>query len=265
MIKKFLAGFYIVLVLAFIYVPIMVLVLYSFTDSNIIGNWNGFSLELYARLFTEERVRNMLINTILLAIISGILSTILGTLGALGLHYSKGRFGKVIKGASSISVINAEIVTAISLALVFSLVAFGKTYFSLVVGHMVICTPFVVLSVTPKLKQMDNSLYEAALDLGATPVKALFKVVLPDILPGIFSGFMLAITLSLDDYIVTAFTKPETFDTISTYVYSAVKNQAKSELPALRALSACIFFIMIIVVIVMNTNANKKAKEKVAK
>ena len=203
----------------------------------------------------------MLFNTVSLAIIAAFLSTILGTLGAIGLYYSKGKFGKFIKGASSISVINAEIVTAISLALVFSLIAFGKTYFSLIIGHMVLCTPFVVLSVTPKLKQMDSSMYEAALDLGASPTKALFKVVLPEILPGIFSGFMLAITLSLDDYIVTAFTKPVTFDTISTYVYNAVKNQAKSELPALRALSAIIFVIMIIVVVVMNIRANKKTEE----
>lgn len=203
----------------------------------------------------------MLFNTVSLAIIAAFLSTILGTLGAIGLYYSKGKFGKFIKGASSISVINAEIVTAISLALVFSLIAFGKTYFSLIIGHMVLCTPFVVLSVTPKLKQMDSSMYEAALDLGASPAKALFKVVLPEILPGIFSGFMLAITLSLDDYIVTAFTKPVTFDTISTYVYNAVKNQAKSELPALRALSAIIFVIMIIVVVVMNIRANKKTEE----
>ena len=263
--KKFLSVFYIFLVLAFIYVPILVLVVYSFTNSNIIGNWNGFSFDLYSRLFTEERIRTMLFNTITLALVAGVLSTVLGTLGAIGLYYSKGKFGKMVKGASSISVINAEIVTAISLALVFSLVAFGKTYFSLVIGHMVLCTPFVMLSVTPKLKQMDGSLYEAALDLGASPTKALFKVVLPEILPGIFSGFMLAITLSLDDYIITAFTKPETFDTISTYVYSAVKNQAKSELPALRALSSCIFFIMIIVVVVMNVRANRKAKGKVAR
>lgn len=260
--KKFLSILLIVLVLAFIYVPILLLVVYSFTDATIIGNWNGFNLKLYSRLFTEQRIREMLINTITLAVVSAILSTILGTLGAIGLYYSKGRLGRTVKGLSNISVINAEIVTAISLALIFSLISYGKTYFSLIVGHMVLCTPFVVLSVMPKLKQMDGSLYEAALDLGATPFKALFKVILPEILPGIFSGFMLAITLSLDDYIVTVFTKPETFDTISTYVYNAVKNQAKSELPALRALSTVIFLIMIIVVVVMNINANKKAKEK---
>ncbi len=260
--KKFLSLFYIFLVLAFIYVPILVLIVYSFTGSVIIGNWTGFSFELYAKLFTEERIRNMIISTVLLAVGAGILSTILGTMGAIGIYYSKGKFGKIIKGSSSISVINAEIVTGISLALVFSLITFGKTYFSLIIGHMVLCTPFVVLSVTPKLKQMDSSLYEAALDLGASPTKALFKVVIPEILPGIFSGFMLAITLSLDDYIITVFTKPETFDTISTYVYNAVKNQAKSELPALRALSAVIFLIMVIVVVIMNIRANKKvAKE----
>lgn len=262
MIKKFLSAFAILSVLAFIYAPILLLVIYSFTDSVIIGNWNGFSLDLYVRLFTEERIRNMILNTVFLAVIAATLSTVLGTMGAIGLYYSKGKLGKTIKGASSVSVINAEIVTAISLALIFSLVSFGKTYFALVLGHMVICTPFVVLSVTPKLKQMDGNLYEAALDLGASPTKALFKVVLPEILPGIFSGFMLAITLSLDDYIITAFTKPETFDTISTYVYNAVKNQAKSELPALRALSAAIFFIMIIVVVIMNVRSNRKVKEK---
>ncbi len=258
--KKFLSIFFIFLVLAFIYVPILVLVVYSFTDATIIGNWNGFSLNLYARLFKEERIRQMLVNTISLALLSAVLSTILGSLGAIGLFYSRGRLGRTVKGLSNISVINAEIVTAISLALIFSLISYGKTYFSLVVGHMTLCTPFVVLSVMPKLKQMDGSLYEAALDLGANPMQALFKVILPEILPGIFSGFMLAITLSLDDYIVTVFTKPETFDTISTYVYNAVKNQAKSELPALRALSTVIFVIMIIVVIVMNVRADKKAK-----
>ena len=257
--KKIFSGLYIALILAFIYVPILVLVVYSFTDSTIIGNWNGFSLKLYARLFTEERIRTMLLNTIMLALISSVLSTVLGTLGAIGLYYNKGKFGKVVKGASNISVINAEIVTAISLALIFSLVSFGKTYFSLIVGHMVLSTPFVVLSVMPKLKQMDSSLYEAALDLGASPTTALFKVVLPEILPGIFSGFMLSVTLSLDDYVITAFTKPETFDTISTYVYNAVKNQAKSELPALRALSAVIFLIIIVVVICMNLKSKKKS------
>lgn len=256
--KKFISRGYLFVILAFIYAPILLLLIYSFTDSTIIGKWDGFSFELYQKLFTEERLRTMIINTLLLAFFAATISTVLGTIGAIGIHYNKKAFGKGISGASQIPVINAEIVTAISLALMFAMLGVGRSYFSLIVGHVVLCTPFVVLSVIPKLKQMDGSLYEAALDLGATPTKALFKVVLPEILPGIFSGFMLAVTLSLDDYMITAYTKPTTFNTISTYVYSAVKNQSKSQLPALRALSSVLFLVMVGVVIFMNIRASKK-------
>ena len=167
-----------------------------------------------------------------------------------------------IEGVSQIPVINAEIVTAISLALLFSMIALYRTYFSLLIGHMVLCTPFVVLSVLPKLKQMDPNTYEAALDLGASPSRALFKIVIPQIFSGILSGFMLSITLSLDDYIVTAFTKPKTFDTISTYVYNAVRNGTNSSTPALRALSALIFVVMIAAVLVINLRASRKKEGK---
>ena len=260
--KKWFSWIYLFAILVFIYLPILILVFYSFTDSAIIGKWNGFSLELYKKLFTVERLRNTITDTVVLAILASGLSAVLGTLGAIGVFYNKKWFGKFVKGASHIPVINAEIVTAISLALVFALLTAGRSYFALLMGHMVLCTPFVMLSVLPKLKQMDGSLYEAALDLGATPTQALFKVIIPEIMPGIFSGFMLAITLSLDDYMISAYTKPATFDTISTYVYQAVKNQNKSMLPALRALSAVIFFIMVIVVIVINLRASKKSSVK---
>ncbi len=258
MTKKIFSYSFLALVIAFVYAPIVLLVIYSFTDSAIIGKWNGFSLKLYAQLFTNERVRTMIVNTVVLAVLAAGLSTVLGTLGAIGIFYSRGKFGKIVKGASNINVINAEVVIGVSLALLFSFLAFNRTYFSLLLGHMALLTPFVVLSVMPKLKQMDQSLYEAALDLGATPTKALFQVVIPEILSGIVSGFMLALTLSLDDYVITSFTKPTTFDTISTYAYNAVKNQAKSDLPVLRALSAIIFLIVVAVVIVMNVRANKK-------
>ncbi len=260
--KKFLSWGYLILILAFVYVPILVLVVYSFTDSTVVGKWSGFSLELYKDLFTGERIRKTIINTVVLALISASLSTILGTLGAIGIFYNKKLLGKFVKNANHIPVINAEIVTAISLALVFALLGIGRSYFALLIGHVVICAPFVVLSVIPKLKQMDGSLYEAALDLGASPFQALTKVVIPEILPGIISGFLLAITLSLDDYMISAYTKPTTFDTISTYVYNAVKNQNHSDLPALRALSAIIFFIMVIAVIVRNVSATKSLKNK---
>ncbi len=261
--KKIVSYAFLALVLLFVYAPILVLIIFSFTDAHIIGQWHGFSFDLYVRLFTVERLRNMIVNTVVLAALAGAISTVLGTLGAMGIFYAKKGWSKSLQGASNINVINAEIVIAVSLALVFSMLAFNRTYYSLLIGHVAFCTPFVVLSVIPKLKQMDPSLYEAALDLGATPAKALFKVVLPEILPGIVSGFMLALTLSLDDYIITSFTKPAEFDTISTYVYNAVKNTAKSELPAFRALAAVIFAVIAAVVVVLNIRANRKTNKKI--
>ena len=188
------------------------------------------------------------------------MATLLGTLGAIGIYYSKGKFGKGVSAVSRIPVINAEIVTGVALVLLFTLViSESRSYFAMVVGHLVITTPFVVLSVMPKLKQLDPNMYEAALDLGASPSKALWGVIIPQILPGILSGFMLSITLSLDDYIISAYTRPAGFDTISTYVYGAMaKANANSSLPALRALSAIIFVVIILVVVLKNVYTRKK-------
>ena len=249
-------------VLLFIYAPIILLFVYSFTESKTIGMWTGFSLELYGRLFTVKDLRNMIADTIVLAVLAAALSTVLGTLGAIGIFYNKKWLGKFTKSASQIPVINAEIVTAISLALIFAFIKMGRSYGALLIGHIVLCTPFVVLSVLPKLKQLDPSLYEAALDLGATPVQALFKVVIPEILPGIFSGFMLAITLSLDDYMITAYTKPPTMETISTYVYGAMRKPAHSYLAELRALASVIFIIMIAAALIVNFKASAKIKKQ---
>ena len=253
------------LILVFIYAPILLLVVYSFTPSNVIGRWEGFSFALYGQLFRNTEMRQMLFNTVWLALAASALSTVLGTAGAIGIFYSRRKVAKPLQAASQIPVINAEIVTAISLALLFSAVLLYRTYFSLIIGHMVLCTPFVVLSVLPKLKQMDSNTYEAALDLGASPAQALFKVVVPQIFSGILSGFRLSITLSLDDYIVTAFTKPPMFDTISTYVYNAVKNGTNSSTPALRALSALIFVVMIAIILIINLRARKPAAKETSK
>lgn len=266
MVKKFLSVALCAIVLVFIYAPILLLVVYSFTTSNVIGKWEGsFSFELYARVFRSAEIMEILFNTVWLALAAAALSTILGTAGAIGIFYSRRRVAKPLQAVSQIPVINAEIVTAISLALLFSIVFLYRTYFSLIIGHMVLCTPFVILSVLPKLKQMDPNTYEAALDLGASPSQALFKVVIPQIFTGILSGFMLSITLSLDDYIVTAFTKPKTFDTISTYVYNSVKNGTNSSTPALRALSALIFVVMIAILLIVNLRARKPAAKETAK
>ena len=265
MVKKILSVALCAVVLVFIYAPILLLVVYSFTDSRVIGRWEGFSFDLYAELFRDAEIMQILFNTVWLALAAAALSTVLGTAGAIGIFYSRRRVAKPLQAVSQIPVINAEIVTAISLALLFSMVFLYRTYFSLIIGHMVLCTPFVILSVLPKLKQMDPNTYEAALDLGASPSQALFKVVIPQIFTGILSGFMLSITLSLDDYIVTAFTKPKTFDTISTYVYNSVKNGTNSSTPALRALSALIFVVMIAILLIVNLRARKPAAKETAK
>ena len=261
MIKKILKYGYIFLVLAFIYVPILVLVIYSFNSGKNIGIWESFSFVWYEKLGT---IKDVILNTVLLAVISSVVATVLGTLGAIGIFYSRGKLGKAVNGASQIPVVNSEVVTACGLVMVFMILGMSnRSMFGLYLGHIVLTTPFVVLSVMPKLKQMDGALYEAALDLGATPAQALFKVVLPEILPGIISGFLLAITLSLDDYIITATLAPLNYDTISTAVYKSIAHateEGSKKVPIYRALTTIIFMITVLVVIAMNLKVKSKKK-----
>ncbi len=263
MVKKILSSTYLWFILILLYAPVVLLVIYSFNASNEMGIWSDtWDFSLYKMLFTDEKILSAIKNTLLLAISASFISTILGTIGAIGMFYSKKRTFNILNTVTQIPIVNAEIVTAISMALACSIFLFPRTYASLLISHVVLTFPFVVTSVLPKLKQMDKNLYEAGLDLGASPFKALTSIIIPEILPGIASGFMIAITLSLDDYIITNFTKPSTIDTISTYAYNAyAKNAANTSIPALRALSAIIFLIIIISVVVANVSANKKAKE----
>ena len=261
--KKFLSALYVVLVLAFVYVPILLLVFYSFSSGKTIGSFEHFSFRWYEKL---GDIKDVVINTVMLALVSAVVATVLGTLGAIGVFYSKGKFGKTVNGMSQIPVVNSEVVTACALVMLFMALGFAhRSMFGVYIGHIVLTTPFVVLSVIPKLKQMDGSLYEAALDLGATPTQALFKVILPEILPGIISGFMLAITLSLDDYILTATLSPLDFDTISTAVYKSIAlttDKASERIPVYRALTTIIFLLTILAVVVMNISSKNKKQEK---
>lgn len=262
--KKIAPVLWLCIVLCFIYIPILMLAVYSFTDATIVGEGiNAFSFENYINLFANEELRDMILGTIALALASATIATILGTLGAIGGFYSKKLPKNLLHTANQIPVVNADIVTGFSVCvLLIVLLGVNKdTFVPLGAGHVVLCAPFVYLSVMPKLKQMDNNLYEAALDLGATPAQALFKVVLPQLIPGILSGFMLAITLSLDDYFITTYTKPSTFDTISTYVFNATKGGQTEIKTALWALSTLIFLIVVAVVIVMNITSSKRKKE----
>ena len=238
---------------------------YSFTDATMVGGGiSGFSFDNYINLFKNEELRNMIFGTVLLAVICAVISTVLATFGAIGTFYSKKVPKTLLNAANQIPVVNADIVTGFSVCiLLIVFLGVGKdTFIPLGIGHIVLTAPFVYLSILPKLKQMDNSLYEAALDLGATPAQALFKVVLPQLIPGILSGFMLAVTLSLDDYFITTYTKTSTFDTISTYVVNATKGSQTEIKTALWALSTLIFLIVIVVVVVMNVLAGRKRGAK---
>ncbi len=263
--KKTLCIVWLALILIFIYVPVLVLAVYSFTDATTVGGKiGGFSFDNYINLFKQEDLRNMIFGTVLLAVICAVISTVLATFGAIGSFYSKKVPKALLNTANQIPVVNADIVTGFSVCilLIVFLGVSKDTFVPLGIGHIVLTAPFVYLSILPKLKQMDNSLYEAALDLGATPAQALFKVVLPQLVPGILSGFMLAVTLSLDDYFITTYTKPSTFDTISTYVVNATKGSQTEVKTALWALSTVIFLIVIAVVVVMNVLAGRKKETK---
>ncbi len=264
MIRKIWKNLIIIGILLFLYLPIMILAVYSFTDAANIGAVRGFSLHNYVTLFTTPELVNMIVGTLLLALGASVIATILGTLGAIGAFYSKKGAASVIMTMNQVPVVNADVVTGFSICILLVVVlGISKdTYIPLVAGHVTLCAPFVFLSVIPKLKQMDSSIYEAALDLGATPFTALVRIVIPQILPGIVSGFALAITLSLDDYFVATYTKPATFDTISTYVVNATKGAQTNIKTALWALSTVIFLAVVLFTVVMTVRAGKEQKER---
>jgi len=261
--RKILHHGWIWLVLAFLYLPILILSLYSFTSSTMIGSIRGFSLDNYVTLFTEDALKSMMLGTLLLALGVAVLSTILGSAGAIGAFYSKKGSRFALELANEVPIVNADVVTGFSICILL-IVVFNMdkdTYIPLVVAQTALCTPFVYLSVTPRLKALDASLYEAALDLGCTSSQALWKVVIPQLVPGILSGFMTAITLSLDDYFIATYTKPATFDTISTYVVNATRGSQTSIKTALWALSALMFLIVVLVVILINIRPSDQERE----
>lgn len=260
-------------VLIVMYIPIMVLIAYSFTTATNIGTWTGFSFDLYRNLFQSEEIMVALGNTLLIALISSALSTILGTCGAIGAFYSKRRSREVLESVNQIPVVNAEIVIALSLTVMF---VFFQTYilgganvfsfWTLLVGHMILQVPFVYLSVKPKLQQMDPALFEAAMDLGCTQNQALRKATIPEIAPGIASGFLLSITLSLDDFIVTAFTRgagllsgDKSIETLSTLVQAKIKKGPIP--PEMRALTTLIFIAVLIVAVLVTIYRNRSVKK----
>ena len=200
---------YLWVLLLMLYAPIAIIVIYSFTDAKVLGNWTGFSLDLYKSLLNtgaHHSLMNAFVNTVLIALIAATASTLLGSIAAIGIYNLKARSRKAVGFVNSIPILNGDIITGISLFLLFVSLGITQGFTTVVLAHITFCTPYVVLSVLPRLKQMNPNLYEAALDLGATPMQALRKVILPEIRPGMLSGFLLALTISIDDFAVTVFT-----------------------------------------------------------
>ena len=276
MVKKIFGKCYIWLILILMYLPVLVLIAFSFTESVNIGHWAGFSFNLFPRLFQSRDIMIALGNTVLIAVISALVSTVIGTLGAIGAFYSKRRMRNAIDLATQIPVVNAEIVVAFSLTVMFVFVgkifkAMGGdsyifSFWTLLIGHCCLSLPFVYISVKPKLQQMDPSLYEAALDLGASPTQALGKVIVPEVMPGVLSGFLLSITLSLDDFIVTAFTRgagllsgSKNIETLSTLVQAKIKKGPIP--PEMRALTTILFILVVIAVIGVTIYRSRQEKK----
>ena len=266
--KKVLAKLYIWLILVVLYAPLVFIAIFSFTESKVLGSWEGFSTTLYQNLLTGDMQGNASLiaavrNTLLIAIIAALISTLLGTIAAIGIHNLKGRKRQTMNFLNSIPMINPDIITGVSLFLLFVFLHFSQGYVSVILAHITFCTPYVVLSVMPKLQQMNPNIYEAALDLGATPGIALRKVMIPGLKPGMISGFILAFTMSLDDFAVTFFTRGTIgLETLSTFIYTDARKGGLT--PELRPLMTLIFLIILVLLVVINVRQQRLNNKKLA-
>ena len=264
--KKILAQTYIYVLLVLLYAPLVFIAIFSFTESKVLGNWTGFSTRLYANLFTgnmqgSSSLLSAVENTLLIALIAAAFSTLLGTVAAVGIHNLRGRTKQTVTFLNNIPMINPDIITGVSLFLLFVFLHVSQGYVTVVLAHITFCTPYVVLSVLPKLTQMNPNIYEAAMDLGATPTQALWKVLIPQLKPGMVSGFILAFTMSLDDFAVTFFTRGTIgLDTLSTFIYTDARKGGLT--PELRPLMTLIFLIILVLLVVINVRQERLRNKK---
>ena len=239
---------YLFLMISFLYIPIFVLIVASFNDSKVLGTWKGFTFQWYRRLFDNTAIISALKTTFVLAVLAAFLATVIGTLACLTIHKMRKIPKAIIMSITNIPMLNAEIVTGLAFMLLFIGIGMSLSFFTVLIAHVVFCIPYVVLSVMPKIQQMDKSMYEAALDLGASRFHAFIKVTLPDILPGVLSGFFLSFTMSLDDFIITHFTRGSGFDTLSTKIYTEVRKGIKPEMYALSTLMFVTVFVLLFLI-----------------
>lgn len=259
--RKWLQRLYITLIFLFLYAPIVTLIVLSFNASKTRAKWGGFTLQWYASLMENEVILQALKNSLSIALLSALIATVIGTIACIAMQGMKKRNRSILLGVTNIPMLNAEIVTGISLMLLFISLGIRFGFLTILLAHITFNIPYVILSVLPRMKQLNPSTYEAALDLGASHTQAFFKVVLPDLLPGILSGFLMAFTMSLDDFIITHFTKGPGIDTLSTKIYTEVKKGIK---PEMYALSTIIFVAVLLLLLLVNgiPKGNKNDKSK---
>lgn len=266
---KWPAKIYTAIVFLFLFAPLAVLLIFSFNDGKSLSVFAGFSLKWYEELFHDQNTLNAVKNTLILAVCATVISTVIGTLASIGIGYLRSKWYRAaLKTVNDIPITNPDIITGISLMLMFVFVSrfFGRgdslNFFTMLIAHVTFCTPYVILQVLPKFQQMDRALPEAAQDLGCTPIVAFFKVELPEILPGVITGAIMAFTLSLDDFVISYFTAGTGFETLPIRIYGMTK---KTVTPKMYALATIIFFVSISLLLISNVIDNddlKKASQR---
>ena len=252
---KILKRFYLGLILFFLYIPIVVLIVQSFNAGKSRAKWEGFSFHWYEELIHDPNIMNALVITLSIAVLAALFSTILGTFAAIGIHAMKRRPQNLMLTLNNIPMTMPDIVTGISLMLLFIFTQVERGFVTMLLAHITFDVPYVILSIMPKLKQMNKHSYEAALDLGATPMYALFHVILPEVMPGVITGAMLAFTLSLDDFTISYFTTNPLVQNLSTLIYSQARKGIK---PTMNALSALMFIALLVLLLVVNKRSEKE-------
>ena len=256
---RFLKKSYAALIYLFLYAPILILLVFSFNASKSRGIWAGFTLKWYLELFQDRQIMKALYNTVIIAVLSSAIATVIGTAAAIGIHNMKKLKRKIVMNLTYIPVVNPDIVTGLSLMLLFIFTNFRLGFISLLLAHITFNIPYVILSVLPKLKQLDKNLYEAALDLGATPLYAYRKVILPEIMPGVITGLLLAFTLSIDDFVISFFTTGSGVSTLSIIVYSMARRGIN---PKINALSTLLFITVLLLLVIVNIRISGEHRKK---
>ncbi|MBQ6902286.1 MAG: ABC transporter permease [Oscillospiraceae bacterium] len=250
---------YIGLVLAFLYAPIVVLMVYSFNSSKSRAVWQGFTFDWYRDLFSNDVIMGSLYTTLLCGVLAALVATVIGSMAAYGLGKNKKAKSALVLSVAYIPMLNAEIVTGVSLMLLFTLIGLDLGFFTMLISHITFCIPYVILAVLPKVRQLDWSLYDAAQDLGCTPVQSFWRIMFPELLPGIGTGFLLSLTMSIDDFIISFFTTGNGVSNLSITIYTMAKRGIK---PEINALSTIMFTVILAILVIANVGAAKKDNKK---